>query len=73
MPITPKVKGNLTARYTWDIRGMEAHVQGAYLYEGERKSDLRLYERALIGDLPPTAPSTSPSASRRTSGRSTCS
>jgi outer membrane receptor protein involved in Fe transport len=52
MPITPKVKGNLTARYTWDIGTMEAHVQGAYLYEGERKSDLRLYERALIGDLP---------------------
>jgi outer membrane receptor protein involved in Fe transport len=52
MPITPRFKGNLTARYTWDIGDMEAHWQGSLAHEGRRRSDLRIYERGLIGDLP---------------------
>jgi outer membrane receptor protein involved in Fe transport len=52
LPVTAKFKGNLTGRYTWDIGAMEAHVQAAWLYEGKRTSDLRLYERSLIGDMP---------------------
>ena len=31
---------------------MEAHVQGTLLHEGKRQSDLRLYERSLIGAAP---------------------
>jgi len=31
---------------------MEAHIQGTWLHEGKRTSDLRLYQRELIGDLP---------------------
>ena len=52
MPITPRFKGNLTARYTWDIRDMEAHWQASYAHEGRRTSDLRVFQRELIGDLP---------------------
>jgi iron complex outermembrane receptor protein len=52
LPITPRFKGNLTGRYTWDIGAMEAHVAGTLVHEGRRTSDLRLYERSLIGDMP---------------------
>ncbi|MEO8160162.1 MAG: TonB-dependent receptor, partial [Arenimonas sp.] len=52
LPVTPRVKGNLTARYTWDIGDMEAHWQGTFAHEGRRTSDLRVFERGLIGDMP---------------------
>jgi outer membrane receptor protein involved in Fe transport len=52
LPVTPRFKGNLTGRYTWDIGSMEAHVQGTLLHEGKRQSDLRVYERSLIGAMP---------------------
>jgi outer membrane receptor protein involved in Fe transport len=52
LPITPKFKAHLTGRYTWDIGAMEAHVAGTLLHEGRRTSDLRTYERELIGDMP---------------------
>lgn len=52
LPITPKFKSHLTGRYTWDIGAMEAHVAGTLFHEGKRTSDLRLYERELIGDMP---------------------
>jgi outer membrane receptor protein involved in Fe transport len=52
LPVTPRFKANLTGRYTWDIGDMEAHLAGTVLHEGRRYSDLRLYERELIGDMP---------------------
>ncbi len=52
MPITPRFKGNVSARYTWDIGDMEAHWQLSYAHEGRRRSDLRVFEREIIGDLP---------------------
>jgi outer membrane receptor protein involved in Fe transport len=52
LPVTARFKANLTGRYTWDIGSMEAHVQGSLLHEGKRESDLRLYERSLIGAMP---------------------
>ncbi len=51
LPVTPKFKGNLIARYTWDMAGGEAFVQGAHVYVGDRKSDLRLLERSILGNL----------------------
>ncbi len=51
LPVTPKFKGNLTARYTFDIGSLETYVQGAYVHVGERTSDLRLLERGILGDL----------------------
>jgi outer membrane receptor protein involved in Fe transport len=51
LPVTPRFKGNVTARYTWDYRDMEWFVQGSVVHVGDRTSDLRLYERELLGDL----------------------
>ena len=52
LPITAKFKGNVTGRYNFDWGDYGAFVQGAVVHEGERKSDLRLVERDILGDLP---------------------
>jgi outer membrane receptor protein involved in Fe transport len=52
LPITAKFKGNLTGRYNFDWGDYGAFLQGAVVHEGERKSDLRLIERDILGDLP---------------------
>jgi outer membrane receptor protein involved in Fe transport len=51
LPITAKFKGNVTARYTFDVGNYEAHVQGALIHEGRRKSDLRVEIQEILGDL----------------------
>jgi iron complex outermembrane receptor protein len=51
LPITADFKGNLTARYTFEVGSFEAHVQGQVLHEGKRSTDLRTAERAILGDL----------------------
>ena len=51
LPITPEFKSNLVARYTFDVGTMEAFVQGALVYVGERTSDLRLVEREILGGM----------------------
>ncbi|SFN19924.1 TonB-dependent receptor [Dokdonella immobilis] len=52
LPVTPKFKGNLTARYSFDIGSMQAYVQGSAVHVGERTSDLRIVERDILGNLP---------------------
>jgi len=52
LPITPRFKGNLVARYTFSLGGNDAFVQGALVHVGRRTTDLRLLERSLLGDLP---------------------
>lgn len=52
LPVTPKLKGNLSARYEWDIGGMEAHVQGAVVYSGPNYPDLQAADRAVVGEIP---------------------
>ena len=42
LPLTAKVKGNLTARYTFDVGDYEAYVQGSFVGVGRRTSDLRV-------------------------------
>ena len=51
LPVTPKFKGNLVARYTFDLADGEAYWQTALTHVGERKSDLRLLERSILGNL----------------------
>jgi iron complex outermembrane receptor protein len=34
LPFTPRIKGNVTARYTFDLMGLDAHLQGSLLYRG---------------------------------------
>ncbi len=52
LPLTAKVKGNVTARYSFDFHGMDSYVQAAAFFEGRRRSDLRLVERDITGDMP---------------------
>jgi outer membrane receptor protein involved in Fe transport len=52
LPVTPKFKGNITARYEWMFGDMEAHVQGSVVHTGSAYPDLRLSDRAVIGKLP---------------------
>jgi len=51
LPVSPKFKGNLTARYTFPLGSFDAHVQGAAVYVGKRWADLRIVERDIIGEL----------------------
>jgi len=52
LPVTPKFKGNLTARYEWTIGDMDAHVQGSVVHTGSAFPDLKILERSVIGKLP---------------------
>ncbi|TAJ67936.1 MAG: TonB-dependent receptor [Phenylobacterium sp.] len=52
LPVTPKFKGNLTARYEWTFGDMDAHVQGSLVHTGSAYPDLRADDRAVIGKLP---------------------
>lgn len=51
LPVTAKFKGNLTARYTFDMAGGEAFWQAAVFHQGDRTTDLREAQREKLGDL----------------------
>ncbi len=51
LPVTPKLKGNAIARYEFPLMGWNGHVQAAANHTSGRKSDLRLVEGAIKGDL----------------------
>ncbi|HYE27865.1 MAG TPA: TonB-dependent receptor [Allosphingosinicella sp.] len=51
LPITSRFKANLLARYEFPLGALDAHIQANYLHEGPRTSDLRLFERAILGPL----------------------
>ncbi len=51
LPVTPKFKGNLIARYTFDVGQNEMFFQGALVHVGERRSDLRTIQNGLVGNL----------------------
>jgi outer membrane receptor protein involved in Fe transport len=48
LPITPRFKGNLTGRYTWDIGAYEWYAQAAVFHTGDRRTDLRDLERGVL-------------------------
>jgi iron complex outermembrane recepter protein len=51
LPITARFKGNVTARYSFDLDTFDAHLQGVVSHEGRRRTDLRLAESEILGDL----------------------
>ncbi|MEY4889899.1 MAG: hypothetical protein RIQ75_1029, partial [Pseudomonadota bacterium] len=51
LPVTPKLKGNAIARYEFPLMGWDGHVQAAANHTSGRKSDLRIVEGAIKGDL----------------------
>jgi iron complex outermembrane recepter protein len=52
LPITPKVKGDITARYNFDFYGNQSYAQAAVFGTGRRRADLRVIEAGILGDLP---------------------
>jgi iron complex outermembrane recepter protein len=51
LPVTPKFKGNLTARYGFPLGGMDGHVQLAAVYQGSNWADLQTSDRLPLGQL----------------------
>src|SRR3546814_250089 len=52
LPTTAKFKANALARYEFPVGSYDAHFQAGAVHEGRRTSDLRLFERELLGHLP---------------------
>lgn len=50
LPISPKFKSNLTARYAFSVGEFESFVQGAAVYQGSSWSDLLAADRAVMGE-----------------------
>ncbi|HPE72796.1 MAG TPA: TonB-dependent receptor [Candidatus Competibacter sp.] len=51
LPVTPKLKYNVNARYAWDLWEGEAYWQASLAHQGDRVSDLREAQREILGDL----------------------
>ncbi len=52
LPYTPAFKGNLTARYTFDLGPWNAHAQGALLYQTKSQVGLRNVDIGALGGIP---------------------
>jgi outer membrane receptor protein involved in Fe transport len=52
LPVQPEFKGNAVGRYEFPLGGQNAHVQAAWVYQGDAWSDLRTAERELLGIQP---------------------
>lgn len=51
LPVTPKWKGNVTARYEFPWGDFNGHVQGSAVYQGESFPDLRTEQKDILGRL----------------------
>jgi outer membrane receptor protein involved in Fe transport len=49
LPVTPKFKANLTARYEFDLKGYDAFVQGGVVGQTDAWADLRTFARGVLG------------------------
>jgi outer membrane receptor protein involved in Fe transport len=49
LPVTPKFKATLNARYEFDLAGFDAFVQGGLTGQTDSWADLRTYARGVLG------------------------
>jgi iron complex outermembrane receptor protein len=49
LPVTPKVKGNLSARYVFNVGDFDAHLQGVFGFQGSSTSALLPSNREILG------------------------
>jgi len=49
LPVTPKFKATLNARYEFDLNGFDAFVQGGIVGQTDSWADLRTYAREVLG------------------------
>ncbi len=52
LPVAPKFKMNLVARYTWTSGDWESNVQAAGMYQTETEPLLRLIDQIALGPMP---------------------
>jgi outer membrane receptor protein involved in Fe transport len=52
LPVSPLYKANLIARYQFPLRGLDAHVQGAMVTQGDAIPALEQDYRPLLGNQP---------------------
>ena len=52
LPVTPKFKANLTARYEFPLAGRDSFLQAAGVYTGDTYSDLTRADRDVTGKNP---------------------
>ena len=52
LPLTADFKGNLVARYHFDMGGFDSYVQGAMVYQSDRDVDLDQAANDILGVLP---------------------
>ena len=52
LPVVPKLKANLVARYSFDVMDWKANVQGAYVHQASSSPLLRDVDRQHLGELP---------------------
>ena len=52
LPVVPKFKGDITARYTFPVGSFKGNVQGSAVYVGARSADLRQVAAQLLGEEP---------------------
>jgi iron complex outermembrane receptor protein len=53
LPITPKFKGNIIARYNFDeIKGWKPFAQSAWMYQSQSTPTLKVYQAQIIGTQP---------------------
>ena len=52
LPVAPKFKGNIVARYSFALADWDAHVQAGYVYQSSSEPLLRLVDQQDLGALP---------------------
>jgi iron complex outermembrane receptor protein len=52
LPVTADFKGNLVARYTFNVGEFDAHLQGALAHNGSRTGDMEVAASEILGELP---------------------
>jgi outer membrane receptor protein involved in Fe transport len=52
LPVVPKIKANVVARYNFSVMDWNAFVQGAYVHQGSSEPLLRLVDQQHLGELP---------------------
>ncbi len=52
LPVTADFKASMGARYTFDWGDYEPFIQGSFVHEGSRTTDLRTFEGGILGTMP---------------------
>jgi outer membrane receptor protein involved in Fe transport len=52
LPVTPKIKANLTTRYKFNVGDYQSFVQGTVVHQGSSTSQLELQKNIEMGNLP---------------------